>query len=293
MDENIANEVVEEVNSEVNEFDGWDDESTADEQETESTQTEAPITETSTETETTPTDEGVSENAEPTEEAPQIETYQFLETKYNHEPKTYDLSNAEQKDEVVRLVQKGQNYDKVKSELERLKGESAELKFLKDSLASIKGEFEDGYALLDDALASKLVESEANNGRVVTREEALRRVKANRESIFSATKENTENIKQKSIEQFASLYPNVKPESIPKAVWDEFTETSDLVTAYSNFERNEKQTAFATLQKDYESLKAELETMKQNEKNRERSTGSQRTAGSPPPKDPDFDGWED
>lgn len=288
MDENNANGVLEEVNSEVNEFDGWDD--AADEQATETP--EAPAEQT-TETATTPNVEGESENADTATNEPTIETYQFLDTKYNHEQKTYDLSNAEQKDEVVRLVQKGQNYDKIKAELDKLKGESAELKFLKDSLASIKGNFEDGYALLDDALAGSLVESEANNGRIISKEEALRRVKANRESVFNANTENAEQLKQKSIEKFAALYPNVKPDTIPKEVWDEFTETSDLVTAYNRFEGRQKQNDFAELQKKFEAVTAELETLKQNEKNRERSTGSQRTAGSPPPKDPDFEGWED
>lgn len=230
---------------------------------------------------TTPeaTDDVKAEPEEQPEETEKVENYQFINAKVNHEDVQYDLSIPEQRDTVIRNIQKGMDYDRVKAQVAKLEAESGELKYLKESLEAIKGEFANGYELLDDALANVLVESEAKNGRTLERDEALKRVKANRENVFTQAERNEEQLKQKSIEQFANLYPDVRPESIPKEVWDEFTETSDLVGSYRKYESGKRESEFETLKKELESTKAELETLKLNEKNRQRSTGNRNTSG--------------
>ena len=77
---------------------------------------------------------------------------------------------------------------------------------------------------------------------------------------------------------FIAEYPGVKPEDIPKEVWTECARTGDLAGAYRKHE-NAK-------------LKAELEELKLNQRNKERSTGSWQSAGAPTPKDAFDEGWD-
>lgn len=300
--ENENNLLNEEVTEELNPFDGWDDVLPQEADEfsiDDSAESSAEVHEESSESVAEDTTETTAdtEQAEPTDateqEKPQ-ETYQFLETKYNKESRTFDLGNPEDKDTVVRLVQKGQNYDKVLNERDTLRAESAELKYIKDALDGIRGDFGSVYDLLDDAVATKLIESEAKNGRAIDKDEAIKRVKLNRETVFAQNAPpDKEEQRKKSIREFAGLYPKLNPQEIPKSVWDEFHETGDLVTAYRSFEYTQRNTEYSELQKKYDALSAAMEQMKLNEKNRSRSTGSQKSTGNAPVIDPELEGWND
>ena len=77
---------------------------------------------------------------------------------------------------------------------------------------------------------------------------------------------------------FMSAYPNVKAEDIPKEVWEDAGRTFDLTGAYLRYQNRQ--------------LQEEIKTLRQNNKNKERSTGSRKSVGSAKPKD-DFDeAWD-
>jgi hypothetical protein len=65
---------------------------------------------------------------------------------------------------------------------------------------------------------------------------------------------------------FLQAYPDVKAEDIPQEVWNDAGRTYDLVGAYQRHENRE--------------LRKEIETLRQNNKNKERSTGSTKSAGT-------------
>ena len=76
-----------------------------------------------------------------------------------------------------------------------------------------------------------------------------------------------------AVDQFVQKYPGVKAEEIPQAVWDEVKRTGDLVGAYENYQNTKvKDDKIA-------SLEQEIETLKQNQKNAARSTGSASSSG--------------
>lgn len=79
--------------------------------------------------------------------------------------------------------------------------------------------------------------------------------------------------RQEQFLRFAKEYPNVNPNDIPKDVWDRFRDGMDLVSSYAQYEAK-------TLRSKVASLESKLEKEKQNKVNKNRSTGSQKSAGS-------------
>ena len=113
---------------------------------------------------------------------------------------------------------------------------------------------------------------------------ALQRIKLYRErKAFEAQKDQQkkeaqaksqeEAKRQEQFLRFARTYPKVKPNDIPKDVWDAFKDGEDLVNAYARFENRE-------LKEKVSKLESQLETAKKNSENKRRSAGSQRSAGS-------------
>ena len=83
----------------------------------------------------------------------------------------------------------------------------------------------------------------------------------------------------KSIQRFIKEYPDVKATDVPPEVWKDYREhRADLLECYQLYE-NKK-------------LKDEIKSLKQNQKNKERSTGSKKSAGKKTV-DKWFDGWPD
>lgn len=225
-------------------------------------------------------------DAEPAEESGETQTF---ELKFLGETKTVN------KEEVVTLAQKGLNYDKVLGERDTAKQEVSRLQeyesFLKE-LAQMDGRSVDD--LMDATRAELLAKKEGLDQSV-----ALQRIKLDRDrktfeaekAQKEAEKRETEEADRKRSEQFIQFhnsYPDVDPKDIPQEVWAKFREGMPLITAYSVYE-NKK------LREEVKSWKDKAETAEQNAKNKERSTGSQSTAGagSAKKKDPiDLD-WYD
>ena len=163
--------------------------------------------------------------------------------------------------------------DAARKEVERL---TAMETFLKELAAPQGISVED---LIDGARAEVLAKKEHLNKDV-----ALQRIKLDRErQAFEAQKDQQkkeaqaksqeEAKRQEQFLRFARTYPKVKPNDIPKDVWDAFKDGEDLVNAYARFENRE-------LKEKVSKLESQLETAKKNSENKRRSAGSQRSAGS-------------
>lgn len=163
--------------------------------------------------------------------------------------------------------------DAARKEVERL---TAMETFLKELAAPQGISVED---LIDGARAEVLAKKEHLNKDV-----ALQRIKLDRErKAFEAQKDQQQKAAQEKSQEeakrqeqflrFARTYPKVKPNDIPKDVWDAFKDGEDLVNAYARFENRE-------LKEKVSKLESQLETAKKNSENKRRSAGSQRSAGS-------------
>lgn len=163
--------------------------------------------------------------------------------------------------------------DAARKEVERL---TAMETFLKELAAPQGISVED---LIDGVRAEVLAKKEHLNKDV-----ALQRIKLDRErKAFEAQKDQQkkeaqaksqeEAKRQEQFLRFARTYPKVKPNDIPKDVWDAFKDGEDLVNAYARFENRE-------LREKVSKLESQLETAKKNSENKRRSAGSQRSAGS-------------
>ena len=203
-------------------------------------------------------------------------------------------------DEVLELASKGMDYDGVRQDRDELRRERAALngqtEFLKE-LAKRAGDATIEQHL-DRVRATWSIQDAEKSGNVVSPEDALIRATQTRLTAAEPEPEKEPEAEQpKPTEQqdkpaedesdaqraqmfraFIAEYPGVKPEDIPKEVWTECARTGDLAGAYRKHE-NAK-------------LKAELEELKLNQRNKERSTGSWQSAGAPTPKDAFDEGWD-
>lgn len=223
-------------------------------------------------------DEQKSEETQEGEDQPFMELKRFGEvTKVNREQATV-------------LAQKGLDYDHVRGERDTAKERVAELEGFLTELASPSNmSIED---LMDATRAELLANKEGIDQSV-----ALQRVKLDRErKAFDAQKQNAQREELAKQEQkqridadnaaFRRAFPNVKMSEVPKEVWETMLkEGESLVSSYARF------TAKA-LAEENEKLKSDLETAKQNFDNKQRSTGSQKSAGNAQKKnDPIDDDW--
>lgn len=275
--ENITEVESEEVEVEVDDtaFDeGWDDEPVKAEEGTEDFE-EADETE-EPEAEEAEGEPEQTEKAEP-ETKPEADNQRF-QLKYNGED--FDVS----RDEVIELAQKGKDYDRVKSEYDKIKADAGTMNRLKSQETFLKELAEQSEMTVEELIESTRARMLMANDDSLTEEEALKQVrsKANKE----AEKKESEQAKEPTPEErrqtmfatFLATYPDVKAEDIPKEVWDDAGRTFDLVGAYMRHQNRE--------------LLKEVETLRQNNKNKERSTGSRKSIGASKPKD-DFDeGWD-
>lgn len=177
-------------------------------------------------------------------------------------------------------AQMGLDYQRIREDRDAARKEVERLTtmetFLKELAAPQGISVED---LIDGARAEVLAKKEHLNKDV-----AFQRIKLDRErKAFEAQKDQQkkeaqaksqeEAKRQEQFLRFARTYPKVKPNDIPKDVWDAFKDGEDLVNAYARFENRE-------LREKVSKLESQLETAKKNSENKRRSAGSQRSAGS-------------
>lgn len=306
MDENAKVESSFEDTEDVAFDAGWDDEDTTG------------YTEDSGDEEATDeqTEEDQTEDAGGEDQPDANEAESKTEPETPGETDSFELNYMGQKSsvgraEVITLAQKGMDYDRIRKERDDMSAELEGLRADKGKLTEYEG-FLDKLArsagidiptLIDNTLAKALVAEEAKKGNEITEAFALEKIRFDREKEkFEKQKTEGEKEKkpapeepQKSAEDeaaaaakakrddeanaFLAAYPEVDPKSIPKEVLDKWMAGVPLLNAYMAYENKQ--------------LKAELEAEKQNNKNRERSTGSAKTAGAGRIQDPDLIGWDD
>lgn len=287
MDEMNTNaEMTEEVisDTELSAFDdSWDD-ITPDEGDFDLTGGEETDTEeVETESETGDPDEGAEAQpeAETTEDAEDTADTPKEDEKGAEGHQLYTLkSPAGEKqcslDEVLALANKGMDYDGVKQDRDRMR------EFLKELAAPSGYTIEE---LMDTTRARMLMSRKKAEGVEMSEMDALTEIQRNRAAAVAEGQHKAETQKQEMINTFLAEFPNVKAADIPQEVWQACRETGDLAGAYRKYANSQKDSEITR-------LKQELETLKLNQKNKDRSTGSRKSAGATTPKDPFDEGWD-
>ena len=278
--------------SESIEADDWDDIDLSDVQDNDPDQGER-------EEETTePPEEADQQKEEPVEEETPTEENDQPDGQEEADQPTFDLKYMGEiktvgREEVVTLAQKGLNYDRVLGERDTAKAEVTRLQEYESFLQELAGpdnlSIED---LIDSTRAEVLAKKESLDPAV-----ALQRIKLDRDKrAFEAqkskeqadqrAKQAEEERQQEDFKRFVQAYPGVKAQDIPAEVWEKVRGGVPLVTAYAQHENKQ-------LREENEALKAKVETAEQNKKNKERSTGSQSSAGKSSKKDIFEELWYD
>ena len=197
------------------------------------------------------------------------------------------LGNKEQLtlEQMTELAQKGRDYDHIRQERDKLKGESGrQLDFLK-KLADKAGVSVDEQIDLTEAMW--LVDEEAKKGNTLSEAEALLRIQRGR-GKSQEVPENAEGQSEvpngfnEQVDRFLKVYPDVTGDQIPQEVWDETKKNGgDLLVAYQAYQ--------------IKTLKAENAKSAQertNNKNKARSTGPLNSAGAGKKRSAFDEGWD-
>lgn len=199
------------------------------------------------------------------------------------------------RDEVIALAQKGMDYDRIREKWDGVKDSiqmyQMEHAFLKELADARGGDIE---SLIDETRTRTLLAKAEAEGKTLDPSTAaaqavrMRLSHAPAQSQTQPAQDAGEDQAKANemIDRFISVYGNsVKAEDIPKEVWEEAAKTQDLVGAYRGFENRKLKDELKTLKKD-------LEAAKQQQKNKQRSTGSTKSVGSSKTKDPFEEGWD-
>lgn len=279
--------------SESIEADDWDDIDLSDVQDNDPDQDEREEEET-----TESADEADQQKEEPVEDEKPADENTEPEGQEEADQPTFDLKYMGEiktvgREEVVTLAQKGLNYDRILGERDTAKAEVSRLQEYENFLQELAGpdnlSIED---LIDSTRAEVLAKKEGLDPAV-----ALQRIKLDRdrrafeaqkskEQADQRAKQAEEERQQEDFKRFVQAYPGVKAQDIPAEVWEKVRGGVPLVTAYAQHENKQ-------LREENEALKAKVETAEQNKKNKERSTGSQSSAGKSSKRDIFEDLWYD
>ena len=229
------------------------------------------------------TTEEPAESETPDEEDKQTETEEQQEEK-GHQLYTLKTPKGEKQcslDEVLVYANKGMDYDGMRQDRDRLRD------FLKEMAAPLNLSVEE---LIDNTRARMLIQQKKEAGEELSEMEALTIIQRNRaekqaEAQASDEKAASEAAKAQMIRAFVNEFPDVKATDIPADVWAECNRTGNLAGAYRKYADGLKDS-------EIKRLKKENETLKQNQKNKDRSTGPRRSAGAATPKDPFDEAWD-
>lgn len=185
-------------------------------------------------------------------------------------------------DEMREYAEKGLNYDHVKEERDTLRERVKNIDELEAASGFLKELAESGGTTVEELMESTrarlLVQKAEAEGKELSEADARAQVRANVKKQDAPAQKTVEQQRSEAIQRFIALYPGVKSEDIPQSVWDEAERMGDLIGPYQKYESQK--------------LRDEIATLKQNQKNRERSTGSRRTVGATTPKDAFDEGWD-
>lgn len=227
-----------------------------------------------------PEEPKTEEQAEESKEEPPPEA----ESEDLYELKHYDGIRKVNRQDVIALAQKGLDYDNIRSERDASRTKYAELEGFLQELAAPNGWSIE--QLMDQTRAIVLADREGIDQGV-----ALQRVQLDRDrralevqqqqaQAAQQAKSQEDQRVQQSFQTFIRDYPDVDPKTIPKEVWDNFGKGFDLSGSYARWENKQ-------LKQQLQEVQQKQATQEQNEKNKERSTGSQQTAGAGDTQNPD------
>ena len=200
------------------------------------------------------------------------------------------------RDEVIALAQKGMDYDRIREKWDGVKDSiqmyQMEHAFLKELADARGGDIE---SLIDETRTRTLLAKAEAEGKTLDPSTAAAQAVRMRLSHAPQSQSQTQPAQDagedqaktnEMIDRFIEAYGStVKAEDIPKEVWEEAAKTQDLVGAYRGFENRK-------LKDEVKALKKDLEAAKQQQKNKQRSTGSTKSVGSSKTKDPFEEGWD-
>lgn len=214
---------------------------------------------------------------EEAEDAPEKQEEEKPDAKQEAENQRFTLKhNGEEsevdRDKVIELAQKGMDYDRIKEERDRFKADSDTITKLKAQESFLQELAKSNDMTVDQLMETTRARMLMNNNPGMDEEAALKQVRE--EASKAAEKKESEKAKEPSPEErrqamfagFLAAYPDVKAGDIPQEVWNDAAKTFDLVGAYQRYENRQ--------------LRKEIETLRQNNKNRERSLGSAKSVGS-------------
>ena len=214
---------------------------------------------------------------EEAEDAPEKQEEEKPDAKQEAENQRFTLKhNGEEsevdRDKVIELAQKGMDYDRIKEERDRFKTDSDTITKLKAQESFLQELAKSNDMTVDQLMETTRARMLMNNNPGMDEEAALKQVRE--EASKAAEKKESEKAKEPSPEErrqamfagFLAAYPDVKAGDIPQEVWNDAAKTFDLVGAYQRYENRQ--------------LRKEIETLRQNNKNRERSLGSAKSVGS-------------
>ena len=212
-----------------------------------------------------------------TEKDESAEGHQLYTLKSLNGEKQYNI------DDVLKLATKGLDYDGVRQDRDRIRTYEA---FLKELAEPMKLSVDE---LIDNTRARMLIQQKKQAGEELSEIDAMNIVLRNKAKAAEAAAEkpaqDAEAAKNQMIQQFVREFPDVKADAIPAEVWAECNRTGDLAGAYRKYADGQKDKEIARLNK-------ELKSLKQSQKNRDRSIGSLKSSGAPVAKDPFDEGWD-
>lgn len=218
-----------------------------------------------------------TENTQDTQNTEDKNILDFINSraKYNGENTKFNSI-----DEAITAIQKGLNYDKVKAKVDEESSNNVIIDYV-GKMASKMGltpqEYIEKVKAYEAEQEKQKIEADVqdmvNNGvseevaRRVARVEARMKQLDDEKAEFEKLKaeEKAQKDKDKEYEEFLNAYPDVKAEEIPNEVFEN-AKTIGLKSAYAQYE-NKK-------------LKAELEQMRQNQKNASNSVVTPTSDGS-------------
>jgi hypothetical protein len=175
-------------------------------------------------------------------------------------------------EEVIELAQKGMDYDNIRGERDTFRRERDEVKAERDKYKQFLEEVRGGqFESIDDFMLDTRARIRAERNGTSFEAEF-----ASEQANQYAAKNNANG--GNPVEVFMQRFPGVKAEDIPDSVWAETKETGDLAGAYARY--IEKKSELDQKDAEIKRLQEKISALEQNQKNRDRSAGSSRSASA-------------
>jgi len=210
--------------------------------------------------------------AEPqAEQQPETEPTSFkLKVKYNKDEIELD------QDKAVEYAQKGMNYDKMFEQKQLLEDQIKEIQQASDLIDEIAKETgKTRSEVIEATRRQRLAAKAKEQGKSVTELEAVQRAdaeKARADQLESEQKKRERKANEWS--EFHTTYPDVEPVSIPKDVFQSWTDgDTPLLNLYKLHKYDQAQATIQELERKSKEMEKQLEAQKINSEN---------TAAAPP-----------